>query len=271
MVKRIQDDEVSVAVTGAFTATHADPMHMATSSSALIDIPVGFTFNHEDDEDVQEVMSQITVVRAKWITPNYDNMSLAEFTQLLESESFSTAMGRKRMHDINNKQESGARGEPYLDGDGNGLTFAEMCNRVATRLQGGDIAMAKISLPGAEIESSGSKYRIVKNFGPICTALGRDKEDIMEFLRVELQPDKASINEQDQLSLKISQLKLDRFTRAIFRYIDLYVECKACKSLLTSMTKDGTRMKVSCNRCKAVRFEEQTKDAKFLATKSRKK
>ena len=270
MVKRIQDDGAAVALSGASTV-HADPMHMTSSSCTLIDIPVGFKFNHEDDEDVQGVLSQITVVREKWTAPNYDKMSLEEFTQLLEGETYSAAMGRKRLHDIDNKQESGARGEPYLDGDGNGLTFAEMCNRVATRLQGGAVAMVKVSLPAPEIESSGSKYRIIKNFGHICTAIGRAKEDVMEFLRVELQPDKASINDQEQLSLKISQLKVDRFSRAIFRYIDLYVECKACRSILTTMTKDGVRMKVTCTRCKADRFAEQTKDAKLLATKSRKK
>lgn len=270
MVKKIEEDGAPVVIQATASAVHADPMHM-TSSLNLIDIPVGFNFDFADDEDVQAELEQITVVREKWITPNYDKMTLSEFVALLEAETFTSAMARKRLHDSDNKQEGGVLGEPYLDGDGNGLTFSEMCNRVAARLLDGAIAGPKVELPSPEIDSSGSKYRIVKNFGAICTAIGRTKEDVMEYLRVELQPDKASVNEQEQLSLKISKLTVDRFIRVLLRFVELYVECKACKSILTYSSKENSRIQIKCTKCSAVRFEEVVKEANFVAINKRKK
>jgi len=101
------------------------------------------------------------------------------------------------------------------------------------------------------IISRGTNYVVFENFGKLCEMINRDKLHVHEFIMYELGTT-ISYNGDGQLVIR-ELFAPKRIQTIVANYCNMFVLCKMCKGLDTSVIKEDRQTILQCNTCHASR------------------
>lgn len=100
------------------------------------------------------------------------------------------------------------------------------------------------------IISNENKKTIFHNFETICSQIDRNRNDVLNFIKYELN---VPISTNANNSLVITGIFRNRqIERILINYINQYVKCNSCKSLQTKLEKDNKIYNLICKNCNAI-------------------
>lgn len=128
-------------------------------------------------------------------------------------------------------------------------TYKELLYRVFDQTF---IKHEKITIPKPILMREGTKKTVWLNVYDTSNTLQRAPEHIKSFLEREMKTTCSLGEEKMVLCARLSQCQMETLLSS---YIKTYVECKACKSLSTTIERDSVhRIHILlCNTCKASR------------------
>lgn len=106
----------------------------------------------------------------------------------------------------------------------------------------------KINLPKLQIGIE-NKKTYFSNYNVVCDELNRNPNDFIKFIQRELSTG-TSINGNGDLVID-GVFREKQIEKIILNYIENFVKCKMCKSLLTQIIKEHRNFILSCNKCNA--------------------
>ena len=100
----------------------------------------------------------------------------------------------------------------------------------------------------------------------MCTALNRTQEEVKDYFEKALTVQSA-IDGNNCLILKYQNAKVGQFEKLIAKYMEEYVQCKACGRINTTLTKEqSSRLHLmNCKDCGASRYIQAAGGATFTA------
>lgn len=235
-----------------------------------------------DDGESKDVITVTDVFKI-----NFDTMAYTQLQKILDSVTKQEVAQHKALveheeHERRQKQQS-QRVERFLDynpsAQSNGSTsgasaapaegyaYMNMLNCLFDALNismEGSAMKERNQLPVPVTEKIGKKKTVISNFARICAAFHRPAEDVKDFIEKELST-RGNLDSNSALILKFEIRKATDFDRILIKYLDEFVKCNSCHGIDTTLTKDGRRTELQCNRCTATRTVQAVSSATFSA------
>lgn len=134
-------------------------------------------------------------------------------------------------------------------------TYEELLSRIARIIRennpdlAGDSKKFTMALP--QVQREGSKKTNFSNILDVCTKINRPQEHFIQFLLSELGTT-GSLDAEMALVIR-GRFQQKHIEAVLKRYVQEYVQCKTCKSHLTSVTKENRLYFQKCDKCGASR------------------
>ncbi len=128
-------------------------------------------------------------------------------------------------------------------------SYRELLDRIKDKLHPEGVAMqSRLAIPEPDVIWVGNRT-IVRNFGNIAEAIGRDPQKVLIFLARELAT--AASLDEDKRAIFIGRKDLQSFKVLLQRYVKDYVICPVCKSPDTKLERHKRVTFLICEACGA--------------------
>eukprot|EP00672_Neobodo_designis_P022083 CAMPEP_0174841314 /NCGR_PEP_ID=MMETSP1114-20130205/9228_1 /TAXON_ID=312471 /ORGANISM="Neobodo designis, Strain CCAP 1951/1" /LENGTH=339 /DNA_ID=CAMNT_0016075495 /DNA_START=33 /DNA_END=1052 /DNA_ORIENTATION=+ len=198
---------------------------------------------------------------------DYDSMTEDAFIAHLKSQSKAKRLEEKRQI-AEAAATTSSNEDCHFDGTP-AYSYQFMLERVLDicRQNNPELAQAeRVKFPMPKIEKSGSKKTALTNFKQICKFVNRSQEEVKDYIEKTLTTTGA-IDGNQCLILKYQGAKLSTFEKLFAKYVEEFVQCKACGRINTTLTKDASSrlLLMNCKDCKASRYIQVATGASFKA------
>lgn len=208
-----------------------------------------------------------------WELIDYDHMSFADFVTLLSTKTPLQRSNERRQHlNARRKDEPDVKEviEHFTDNAG-GYSYKRLLERAFDQLKADNPDMDKTGdrdqVPMPLIEKQGSKKTVLKNFAELCGAIHREMDDVKDYIEKNLTTH-SSIDQNNCLIIKITNVKQQQVESLFSQYIAQYVRCNMCHRIDTVVKKDAASrlLTLHCNKCHAERSVQATNTATYQAS-----
>ncbi|EFO62560.1 Eukaryotic translation initiation factor 2 beta subunit [Giardia lamblia P15] len=164
-----------------------------------------------------------------------------------------TELGKLFENSAKSTDDTGQPKQPVESSSVKELTYDEMLTIIFTILnkRREDSDNARTLNVDLKVDYHGTKKTLFYNFEEICSQMHRSMDHVVAYLSSELRQ-QTTIDHDNVLSFK-ARISATQLRGAIRTYLRDYVQCNACLSYNTLLSRDGRMYLVHCEDCSASR------------------